>query len=239
MRRSLIPSLLEARQFNEGRGNAVVELFETAKIYLPRGSELPYEQPTLGATSGGDYYALKGVLEALVQNLNPEARVSVEPVQLPLLEFGKTVAVSAEGTKLGVLGVVSAEGRKRFGLRGPASLFEIDISALERLARLIPQHRKQSPFPAVTRDVNLIVDEAVRWAELEATILASAGDQLESVQYRDTYRDAAKDGPGKKRLLFSMSLRSPERTLTGEEVDQVRDRVVQACGQQHGAVLLS
>jgi phenylalanyl-tRNA synthetase beta chain len=239
MRRSLIPSLLEARQFNEGRGNAVIELFETAKVYLPRQNELPQEQVTLAATSGGDYYALKGVIESLVENVNPDVRVSVKPIQLPLLEFGKTVEVTADGAKLGVLGVVSTEGRKLFGLRGPASVFEINISALERLARLVPQHRKQSPFPAVTRDVNLIIDEVARWADLEATILSAAGGQLESVRYLDTYRDPAKDGPGKKRLLFSMSLRSPERTLTGEEVDQVRDRVVEACGQQHRAVLLS
>jgi len=238
MRRSLVPSLLEARETNEGRGNSVIELFETAKIYLPQPGQLPREQLTLAGTSGGDYYALKGVVEALVGQLNPESRIAVRPVQLPLLEFGKTVELSVNGQQLGHLGALSAEGRKQFSLRGPTTVFELDLAVLERIAKLIPQYRPQSSFPAVTRDVNLIVDESIRWADLEATIVAAAGDELESVRYLDTYRDPAKDGPNKKRLLFSMSLRSFERTLTGEEVDQIRDRVIAACREKHGAVLL-
>jgi len=75
-------------------------------------------------------------------------------------------------------------------------------------------------------------------AKLGATITSAAGEQLAEVRYLDTYRDPSKDGAGKKRLLFSMSLRALDRTLTGEEVDQVRDRVVQACSHQHAAALL-
>jgi phenylalanyl-tRNA synthetase beta chain len=237
-RQTLIPSLLESRQLNEGRGNSTIDLFETAKIYLPQSAGLPREQLTLAATSGGDYYALKGVIESLVAQLNPEVRVTVQPVQLPLLQHGQTVEVSVNGTKLGFLGVVSAEGRKQFGLRGPTTICELDVGVLQRIARLVPQHQPLSKFPAMTRDLNLIVDEAIRWADLEHTIVSAGGDQLESVAYLDTYRDPAKDGPGKKRLLFSMSLRSLDRTLTGDEVDQVRDRVVAACSHQHAAALL-
>ena len=76
-------------------------------------------------------------------------------------------------------------------------------------------------------------------AELSRLFVLAAGDKLESVKYLDTYRDpSGKDGPNKKRLLFSMSLRSFERTLTGEEADEIRNRVVKATGEQQGAVLL-
>jgi phenylalanyl-tRNA synthetase beta chain len=237
-RQTLIPSLLESRQLNEARGNAVIDLFETARIYLPQGSGLPREQLTLAATTGGDYYALKGILETLVKHLNSAAHVIVQPISLPLLQHGQAVAVLVNGEKLGLLGVVSAEGRKQFGLRGATTICELDVAVLERIAKLVPKHQPLSRFPAMTRDVNLIVDEAIRWAELESTIVSAAGEQLEGVQYLDTYRDAAKDGPGKKRLLFSMALRSLDRTLTGDEVDQVRDRVVQACSEKHAAALL-
>jgi phenylalanyl-tRNA synthetase beta chain len=238
IRRSLIPSLLEARETNEGRGNATIELFETAKIYLPEASGLPREQLVLTATSGGDYYALKGVLETLVATLNPAAQVTVTPVQLPLLEHGKAVQLSIDGERLGYLGVMSAAGRKHFKLRGPATVLEVEIAQLQRIARLVPQYQPQSNFPAITRDLNLIVDESVRWADLEATIVSVAGDKLESVRYLDTYRDTAKDGANKKRLLFSMSLRALDRTLTGEEADDLRNKVVQASGAKHQAVLL-
>jgi phenylalanyl-tRNA synthetase beta chain len=237
-RKTLIPSVLESRQLNEARGNATIDLFETAKIYLPQSTGLPREQLTLAASTGGDYYALKGVIETLVQHLNPASRVSVQPIPLPLLQHGQTVEVSVDGQKLGFLGVVSAEGRKQFGLRGATTIFEFDVGVLERIARLVPKYEPLSRFPAMTRDLNLIVDEAIRWADLEATISSAAGEQLSEVRYLDTYRDPAKDGPGKKRLLFSMSLRSLDRTLTGDEVDQIRDRVVQACSHRHAAALL-
>lgn len=237
-RRSLIPSLLESRQLNEARGNSVIDLFETARIYLPQPDGLPREQMTLAATTGGDYYALKGVIETLVQHLNPASHISVQPIQLPLLQHGQTVEVAVDGHKLGFLGVVSPEGRKHFSLRGATTICELDVAVLERIGRLVPRYEPLSKFPAMTRDLNLIVDEAIRWADLEATISSTAGEQLEEVRYLDTYRDSAKDGPGKKRLLFSMSLRSLDRTLTGDEVDQIRDRVVQACSHRHAAALL-
>ena len=238
IRRSLVPSLLECREANEARGNTTIELFETAKIYLPQPGSLPHEQLTLTVTSGGDYYAVKGILETLVASLNPAAVVSVQPLQLPLLEFGKTVELSLNGEKLGYLGVLSATGSKQFKLRGAASVFEINIAALQRIARLIPQYAPQSKHPAMARDLNLIVDEAIRWADLAATVQTAAGTSLEALAYRETYRDANKDGPGKKRLLFSLDFRLPDRTLTSEEADEIRDRVIVACRQQHGAELL-
>lgn len=237
-RKTLIPSLLESRQLNEARGNATVDLFETARIYLPQSTGLPREQLTLAATTGGDYYALKGVIETLVWHLNPASHVTVNSIQQPLLAHGQTVELSVDGAKLGYLGVVSQEGRKALGLRGAATVCELDVAVLERMARLVPKYEPLSRFPAMTRDLNLIVDEAVRWADLRATIVSAAGEQLEEVDYLDTYRDPGKDGAGKKRLLFSMSLRALDRTLTGEEVDQVRDRVVQACSHHHAAALL-
>jgi phenylalanyl-tRNA synthetase beta chain len=237
-RKTLIPSLLESRQLNEARGNAVIDLFELAHVYLPQAGELPREQLMLSATSGGDYYALKGVIEAVVRQLNPAAHVSVHPVQLSLLQHGQAVDVFVQGEKLGILGVVSAEGRKAFGLRGETTVCELDTAVLQRIARLVPKYEPLSKFPAMTRDLNLIVDEAIRWADLRATIVSAAGEQLEEIEYLDTYRDPSKDGAGKKRLLFSMSLRSLDRTLTGEEVDRVRDRVVAACSHHHAAALL-
>jgi phenylalanyl-tRNA synthetase beta chain len=70
------------------------------------------------------------------------------------------------------------------------------------------------------------------------TVRREAGEQLERLSYLDTYRDAQKDGAGKKRLLFSIALRASDRTLTSEEADATAARVVEACGQAHGAVLL-
>ena len=142
------------------------------------------------------------------------------------------------GTRLGFLGELARDGLKKFSLRQPATIAELDLDALGAAAELVPQHANQSPYPAIARDLNVIVDEQLTWAALAGTIRGSAGDYLESLEYRETYRDPQRDGGGKKRLLFSITLRSGERTLTGEEADTIRQRVESACENQHGAVLV-
>ena len=101
-----------------------------------------------------------------------------------------------------------------------------------------PQLKPLSNFPFVSRDLNLVVDETVDWRSLATTLRHAAGTLLESLDYKETYRDPAKDGAGKKRLLVSVILRSSERTLTNEEADRVRQEIVAAAAQAHGAKLL-
>jgi phenylalanyl-tRNA synthetase beta chain len=154
------------------------------------------------------------------------------------LDATKSCQLQAAGRRLGWLGEVAPAALKQFGLRAAASVAELDLSALAEIACLIPQHTDQSPYPAIERDLNLIVAETVRWAELSATVRQAAGRCLESLRYQETYRDPERDGAGQKRLLLSISLRSSDRTLTNEEADQIRQAVVDACAKTHAAVLL-
>ncbi len=238
VRRSIVPSLLAARQHNEALANETIELFETAKIYLAQASGLPSEQWTLTLTTGGDYYRAKGVIEQLLGVLGIRLSLLAEPFTDKLIEGGKGAKLLLGEETLGYLGELSAAGKKQFSLRGASSFAEIDLGLLRKFAKLVPQHALLSKFPPMARDLNLIVDEAIRWSDLATTVKTSAGPLLETLSYQETYRDANKDGANKKRLLFSFSLRSPERTLTGEEADAVRDAVVAACREQHQAVLL-
>src|SRR5262249_9602489 len=128
---------------------------------------------------------------------------------------------------------------KTFNLRGPATVLELDVSLLEKRAHLTTTFAVPSPYPTITRDLNLIVAESVRWSGLSATARTAAGADLERLEYLDTYRDLQKDGPDTKRLLFSLTLRAKDRTLTGPEADAVRDAVVTACRERHQAKLLS
>ena len=84
-----------------------------------------------------------------------------------------------------------------------------------------------------------MVHEAVRWADVAATVTESAGPSFESLEYRDTYRDPERLGTGKKSLLLTIGLRSSEGTLTSPQANEVRDRVVAACRERHGAELES
>lgn len=239
LRQTLIPSLLEARRYNESLANPVIELFETARIYLPQADDLPAEQTVLSVVSGRGYSFVKGVLEAIVQRLSPGCELQVTDTKQSLFVEDKCCELQIAGRRFGFLGETTPAAGKQFGLRQKATVAEVDMAVLNELAVLVPQHAEQSAYPAVARDVNLIVDESLRWAELANTVRQSAGELLESLQYQDTYRDPSKDGAGKKRLLFSILLRSHDRTLTGDEVDAVRDQTIEACRQQHAAELLA
>jgi phenylalanyl-tRNA synthetase beta chain len=90
----------------------------------------------------------------------------------------------------------------------------------------------------VTRDFNFIVENAVKWSELESTVRSAAGDLLESVEYRETFRDEKRDGAGKKRLLMSVVLRSSDSTLTGQQAEEVCKSIVSSCESKHSASLV-
>lgn len=238
IRRSLVPSLLEARRYNESVANPEAELFELAKVYLPHQEDLPREQWTVALVSGSDLMALKGVIESALAAVRCTSRLRSEPADLPLLGSGQACRLFLDDEELGFLGQVSEDGLQRFSLRSPTVVAELRLDTIEKAAELIPQYEPLSPYPQTSRDVNLIVADDLAWSHLETTVIEAAGELLEDLIYQETYRDPERDGAGTKRLLFSFTLRSAERTLTNEEADQVRDKIVKACSQQHSARLL-
>jgi len=237
LRRSLIPSLLAARRTNEALANPRIELFETAKVYWPQAEGLPTEPCLLALTSGGDYLHVKGALEALVQKLHSAEPLTVCDFIHELFERGKSVELRFRGERLGFIGELSKVGLKKFELRGATTVAELQLDPLVGAAQLIPRAAELSPFPAVTRDLNLVVAESVAWADVAASAQQAAGGHLEKLNYLDTYRDEQRLGSGLKSLLFSLILRSKTGTLTSEEADAVRDRVVAACGEKYAAKL--
>ncbi len=238
LRTSLVPSLLSVRRTNESLSNPLIELFEIAKIYLPNRG-LPEEWWMLGVTSGRPYAEVKGVVEAIMVALNPKLDRQVEnlPCDMPLLDPNASCRLMLDGQLLGYVGQLSAAGHKQSDLRGPAAVAELRLGALFERADLVPQYVPLPAFPGVSRDLNLVVDEAVRWAQIAATVRHNGGPDLESLEYRDTWRDADRLGAGKKSFLFSIGLRGQEGTLTSQQADSVRDRIVAACRREHGAEL--
>ncbi len=237
LRLSLIPSLLAARRTNEALANPEIELFEIARVYLPRGNELPEEEPMLGITSGRDYPAVKGVIEAVVAALRPAAGLQSAEAGCDLFDPGQSCRLLLDGQVLGYVGGLRPEGLGQFDLRFPTTVAEVKLALLVQAANLIPRHAPQPPYPAVTRDLNLVVDEAVRWADVAETVRANCGGYFEKLDYRDTYRDPRRLGPDKKSLLLTIVLRSKQGTMTNQQADQIREQIVAACRAKHGAEL--
>ena len=240
VRRSLVPSLLEARRINEYRSNERIELFETAKVYFAdNGEKIPTQPTLLGFTTGSDYFAAKGIVETLVDSLARGAQVELRPFENPLLDLDQSGSLYLGDQLLGFIGAVSEAGRKQFGLRNPTCVAELDIDTLKESTVLIPTHQNQSLFPSLSRDFNFVMNNDVRWSQVEQTVRVSGGDLLESVRYLETFRDEKKDGPDKKRVLLSVTLRSPSETLTGEQAESVSQKIVDSCKKDHDAVLLA
>ncbi|MBA61822.1 MAG: phenylalanine--tRNA ligase subunit beta [Planctomycetaceae bacterium] len=239
LRTSLVPSLLEVRRINQSLANPDVELFETAKIYLPQEQGLPREQWTLGITSGQSFYHLKGVIETILSSLKVNGRFTIESTEQDLLHTDYSASLRLNGEHFGFIGEVDAAGLKTFSLRSPASIAEIRMDLLVQNSTLIPQHSQLSSFPAITRDLNIVVAESVRWDALETSVLSAMdADILEDITYQETYRDPERDGTDMKRVLFTVKLRRNDQTMTNEEADKVREKIVSAIESQLDGKLL-
>ena len=238
-RRSLVPSLLEARRYNEHRSNHDIELFEIARVYLPTDQQLPNERTMVSLVSERSFSCVKGLFESLTQFLNPRLRLDAKPCDQPLLDSGQSCRLELNGECIGFVGQVRPDQAKIFKLSRPCVVAEFDLGMLEQHALLVPKSQSVSPYPAINRDFNFIVAEPVRWAALSSTVEEAAGPLLEAIEYRETFRDESKDGPGKKRLMLTITLRSNEGTLTGDQADATCQAIIDACQKAHAAQLVA
>ena len=237
LRQSLLPSLLTARRTNETLSNPTVELFEIASVYLPKQAEIPDQRRMLSITSGGGFLELKGVLELLAARIAPGTGLEALPIEDKFFVAGCGCQLKLGEAYLGYLGQVSKSGLEAFDLRHECSAAEIDLAILIEAAELIRQAGILSPYPPVGRDLNLVVDEDVRWSAVDQIVRICGGSLLENISFQEIYRDQQRLGEGKKSLLFSIQLRSSDGTLTNEQADEVRERIVTAAGRELGAEL--
>jgi len=237
LRVSLVPSLLEARQLNESRGNLRCELFEIAKVYLAReGQLLPHEPQHVGLVSGQEFRQVKGVVGRLMERLGLGNAWTIRPWDDAFFEHGRGAEIVLQQRVFGYLGVLAAAEVDRFGLQAPCMVAELDLDVLTDRACLQVQVAPVPRRPAVDRDLALVLDEAVAWEQLEQVVRASAGPLMESLELVDIYR--GKQVPaGRKSLAIRMLFRAPDRTLTHEEANAFRDAVVDDCRRALGADL--
>ena len=239
LRSSLIPSLLACRNENVRHGNLDAELFELARVYLSADPRRPEGQPRrIGLVSGRSFAELRGVVDAVAQAICPGARVTVAPLDVPQIVSGRGALLSLDGADWGWMGEIDrdAEGVQQLKLRDGVTVAELDIQTLVAAADLVPAAQPVAGFQAVQRDLNLVLDEEVTWQSLSETVRETAGESLEDVRFVEQYR-GKHIAAGKKSYVASLVFRAPDRTLTGEEVDESVAGVVAACGQKLGAAL--
>jgi len=240
LRRSIVPSLLQSRAANWAAASVEADLFEIAHIYLPGHSpqEAPAEQYSLGIVSGQDYFFIKGVVDGISQRLGLSQKLNFQSTSIAGMDDDWSAEIKLGDRVVGYQSAIDAKTQKELKLPGKVIALELSLVALLEEAKLVPTQKGVNPFPSIIRDLNLIVDESIRWSALERSVRAAVSEELEGVHYRETYRDAARDGENRKRILLSVELRKPDSTLTHAEADTLVKAILESCEKEVGAKLL-
>lgn len=235
MRMSLIPGLLVVRKTNQDLGVRDVNIFELARVYLPRGPEGREERHTLGLLSDGDFYALKGVVEALFERLGLE-RSRFEHCLVGWLVEGSSASIKRDQEVIGYIGVLARSLQDQAELKNPVTVAELLFDRLVEVSRLERGVKIPLRFPPIERDLDILLDNGVSWAELQKCVRDSGGDLLREILFIDLYR-GEQIPPEKKSITFRLIFQHPERTLVSEEVDRSIERVLTAVESELGGKL--
>jgi len=235
MRPGLVASLLTVRKTNEDRKVQGADLYEIAHVYLPSEDELPDQPLMAAAVTGDDFPGVKGIVERLLSETGVDG-ITFEPASLPFLEPGRAARIARAGEMIGYLGCLNGALQEKVDLAEPVSLFELRLTGLEEsvheAAAFVPLKR----FPGVERDLAVIVDEEVRWADVLACVEKAGVDLVDEITFSSVYRGEPVPA-GKKSIAFHVVFRSGERTLTGREADAAQARLVEALSGDLGAQL--
>ena len=241
MRTTVLPSMLEILTRNYNYRNQNVKLYEVGRIYLPGGEDgLAVEDKILSMGAYGDdmdFFALKGAVEAILKDLRAEdVRFQVPSVPNPSYHPGRVADVYVGGQYIGVLGQVHPLVARNYGVDAAFYCAELALNALMAAKGADPEYVPLPKFPAVTRDIAVVCDEAVTVGALEDCIRKGAKGLLKDVTLFDIYR--GKGIPeGKKSVAFSLVLRADDRSLTAEEADADVKSILETLEKELGAVL--
>ena len=238
MRTTTLPCMLDVLATNYKNRNAAVALYEIGKEYLPTGPDTLPDEPnrlTIGMYGGdADFFALKGAVDALLKELRLPKYTYVRPSEAEgafaeccALHPGRSAVILCGETPIGYLGELHPTVQKTYGIGTRTYVAKLLVQEMAALAEPEITYQPLPKFPAITRDLSLLCDDAVPVGSLEETIQQAAGKLLEQVTLFDVYKgDQIADG--KKSVSFSLRLRSHEGTLTDEQADAAMKRVLKA-----------
>ncbi|HUU09847.1 MAG TPA: phenylalanine--tRNA ligase subunit beta [Phycisphaerae bacterium] len=238
LRESLLAGVAESLRVNRGAGEATARLFEIAKRFIPlQGQELPQEEQMLALAGPGDFAEVRGVLEAVFAALRIERRVTFAATdRYADLEPGAAADILLDAAPIGMIGRASAQAAAAFDLDDPPTVAEVRYETLVEAADLAPTAQPLPQFPAITRDLAVVLDEATAWADVARAIRGAGVAELESLEPLDVYR--GKQVPaGKKSVALRLVFRTPRGTLTHEQADGMQGSILAALTESMGAVL--
>ncbi len=250
MRTTLLGGLLESLTRNLNHGTRNVKLFEIGKCFAQGSAERPTEHEHLGLVLTGarneadwqaaaarlEFYDLKGAVEALAESLNLP-NLHFAPIRdIPYLHPGRAAVISLGNETVGRAGQLHPQVATRYKFKQPVFIAELNFGVLLQAEAREARYQPLPKFPTVLRDISLLIERSVNWAEIVETIQSLGIPQLENIRLFDLY--AGKELPGNKHsLALSLRFRALDRTLTDAEINELHERVITMLREKFGAEL--
>ncbi|ABY94431.1 MULTISPECIES: phenylalanine--tRNA ligase subunit beta [Thermoanaerobacter] len=241
MRTTLLPFILNVAYTNYSRKVQDFKVFEISKVFMPKElplKELPQEIKTIAIGMYGkdvDFYSLKGVIEALFEVMGIKG-VEYVRAEDPSYHPGRSAKILLGDETLGIFGEIHPDVLENYDI--PVRVYggEINLDKVIQYANVEKRYMPLPKYPAVERDIAVLVDRDIFVKDVEKVILETGGKLIDKVELFDVYK-----GPnipeGKKSVAFSIWYRSYERTLTDEEVNVIHNNIVEALDKKLGAKL--
>jgi phenylalanyl-tRNA synthetase beta chain len=240
LRTSLIPGLLETVRYNVTRKNSNLKIFELKKVFLPQeGERLPKEVKYLAGLAMGtdrdphwafsprpiDFYDVKGCVEDLLEIFQIEEIKFSRAEDIPYLHPGKASRVLCGKEVLGVLGEVHPQVLSTYDIHGAAYLFEINFEEMVIRADKGKRFRPLPKFPAVYRDLSLVIDDDLEVEKVAEAIWNFHQPFIDEIKLFDLYRGTP-ISEGKKGVSYRIRYQANDRTLTDEEVNRYHEKII-------------
>ena len=231
MRTSTLNGMLTSLATNYNRRNKDVRLYEMGNIYLPKAlplTELPDErtQFTLGMYGNGDFFDMKGVCEEFFEKIGMKKKMQYDPESgKPYLHPGRQANMIYEGTVVGYLGEVHPLVADAYGIGDRAYIAVIDILTVLEFASFNHKFTGIAKYPAVTRDLSMVVPKNVLAGDIEAVIAQRGGKILESYQLFDIY-EGSQIKSGYKSMAYSVVFRAHDKTLEESEITAAMKKIL-------------
>ncbi len=244
MRPTTVPSMMQILATNNNKKNKQVKLFDLSKSYKNvkqevQNGEVPLQEEILTVGMYGedvDFYTLKGILENILEAINV-ARYDVEKeTKNASYHPGRCANMKVGVDVIATWGEVHPQVLNNYDISKRAYLAEVNVTKLVKYAKANKKYVEVPKFPAVERDIAVIVDEKVEVGQIEKIVTKKAKKLLESMQLFDIYRDE-KLGENKKSVAYSLIFRDKSKTLSDEEINTVMESVVSELEKSLGATL--
>ena len=244
MKTTPIPTLLQVLQINSNYKNKNVKVFELAKTYKNVGEkiekgELPEENTVLTIGMYGekeDFYTLKGVVENVLEVAGVKKYDLFKDEENKLYHPGRCASLKVGNDIFASLGELHPLVAENYNLNDRVLIAEINIDKIVKYARFNKKYVEIPKYPAVERDIAMVVDEAVEVGQIERIITKKAKKLLEEINLFDVYRNE-KLGENKKSVAYSLKFRLSDRTLTDEEVNTTMQEIIAALEKELNAEL--